>query len=115
MFNTLYRCPRTVARHENGPLHESRRCGVRSPCNHPQPETTAGIGLNPGYAVSLFLGNGVVNKTEQHVNHSSSMTYRHTGVTRPAHSRLNHMIYLRANVQCGCSKSNSGFRMPSPA
>ena len=25
MFNTLYRCPRTVARHENGPLHESRR------------------------------------------------------------------------------------------
>jgi hypothetical protein len=26
MFNTLYRCPRTIARHENGPLHESRRC-----------------------------------------------------------------------------------------
>jgi integrase/recombinase XerD len=26
MFNILYRCPRTVARHENGPLHESRRC-----------------------------------------------------------------------------------------
>jgi hypothetical protein len=26
MFKTLYRCPRTVARHENGPLHESRRC-----------------------------------------------------------------------------------------
>jgi hypothetical protein len=25
MFNILYRCPRTVARHENGPLHESRR------------------------------------------------------------------------------------------
>ena len=25
MFNTLYRCPRTVARHQNGPLHESRR------------------------------------------------------------------------------------------
>jgi hypothetical protein len=25
MFKTLYRCPRTVARHENGPLHESRR------------------------------------------------------------------------------------------
>jgi hypothetical protein len=25
MFNTLYRCPSTVARHENGPLHESRR------------------------------------------------------------------------------------------
>jgi integrase/recombinase XerD len=24
MFNILYRCPRTVARHENGPLHESR-------------------------------------------------------------------------------------------
>lgn len=24
MFKTLYRCPRTVARHENGPLHESR-------------------------------------------------------------------------------------------
>lgn len=25
MFNILYRCPRTIARHENGPLHESRR------------------------------------------------------------------------------------------
>jgi hypothetical protein len=25
MFNILYRCPRTVARRENGPLHESRR------------------------------------------------------------------------------------------
>jgi hypothetical protein len=25
MFKTLYRCQRTVARHENGPLHESRR------------------------------------------------------------------------------------------
>jgi integrase/recombinase XerD len=25
MFKTLYRCPRTVARHENGPLAESRR------------------------------------------------------------------------------------------
>jgi len=25
MFNTLYRCPRTIARHENGPSHESRR------------------------------------------------------------------------------------------
>jgi len=25
MFNTLYSCPLTVARHENGPLHESRR------------------------------------------------------------------------------------------
>jgi len=25
MFKTLYRCPRTVARHENGLLHESRR------------------------------------------------------------------------------------------
>ena len=24
MFKTLHRCPRTVARHENGPLHESR-------------------------------------------------------------------------------------------
>lgn len=24
MFKTLYRCSRTVARHENGPLHESR-------------------------------------------------------------------------------------------
>jgi hypothetical protein len=24
MFNTLYRCPRTIARHENGPLSESR-------------------------------------------------------------------------------------------
>ena len=25
MFNILYRCPRTIARHETGPLHESRR------------------------------------------------------------------------------------------
>lgn len=25
MFNTLYRCPRTIARHENRPLAESRR------------------------------------------------------------------------------------------
>jgi hypothetical protein len=25
MFNTLYRCSRTIARHENGPLDESRR------------------------------------------------------------------------------------------
>lgn len=25
MFNILYRCPRTIARHENGPLYESRR------------------------------------------------------------------------------------------
>jgi hypothetical protein len=25
MFKTLYRCPRTVARHENGPLADSRR------------------------------------------------------------------------------------------
>jgi hypothetical protein len=25
MFNTLYRCPRTIARHENSPLAESRR------------------------------------------------------------------------------------------
>jgi len=25
MFKTLYRCPRTIVRHENGPLHESRR------------------------------------------------------------------------------------------
>jgi len=25
MFNTLYRCPRTVARHESAPLAESRR------------------------------------------------------------------------------------------
>ena len=25
MFNTLYRCPRAVARHENAPLAESRR------------------------------------------------------------------------------------------
>jgi hypothetical protein len=25
MFNTLYRCPRTIARHENGPLADSRR------------------------------------------------------------------------------------------
>jgi len=25
MFKTLYSCPLTVARHENGPLHESRR------------------------------------------------------------------------------------------
>jgi len=25
MFNTLYRCPRTVARHENAPLADSRR------------------------------------------------------------------------------------------
>ena len=25
MFKTLYHCPRTIARHENGPLHESRR------------------------------------------------------------------------------------------
>ena len=24
MFNTLYRCPRTIAPHENGPLAESR-------------------------------------------------------------------------------------------
>ena len=24
MFNILYRCPRTVARHENGPLRKSR-------------------------------------------------------------------------------------------
>jgi hypothetical protein len=23
MFRTLYRCPRTIARHENGPLYES--------------------------------------------------------------------------------------------
>jgi hypothetical protein len=28
MFNILYRCPRTVARHEHGPLHESRRLYV---------------------------------------------------------------------------------------
>jgi hypothetical protein len=26
MFNTLYRCPRTIARHENGPLRDSRVC-----------------------------------------------------------------------------------------
>jgi hypothetical protein len=25
MFRTIYSCPLTVARHENGPLHESRR------------------------------------------------------------------------------------------
>jgi hypothetical protein len=25
MFKTLHRCPRTVARHENGPLAEARR------------------------------------------------------------------------------------------
>jgi hypothetical protein len=25
MFETLHRCPRTIARHENGPLYESRR------------------------------------------------------------------------------------------
>jgi hypothetical protein len=25
MFDTLYRCPRAIARHENGPLAESRR------------------------------------------------------------------------------------------
>ena len=25
MFNILYRCPRTIARHETGALHESRR------------------------------------------------------------------------------------------
>jgi hypothetical protein len=25
MFDTLCRCPRTIARHENGPLNESRR------------------------------------------------------------------------------------------
>jgi hypothetical protein len=25
MFNTIYRCPRTIARHEHGPLSESRR------------------------------------------------------------------------------------------
>src|SRR5216683_592930 len=25
MFKTLYRCPRTISRHENGPLYESRR------------------------------------------------------------------------------------------
>jgi len=25
MFKTLYRCPRTIPRHENGPLNESRR------------------------------------------------------------------------------------------
>jgi hypothetical protein len=25
MFKTLYRCPRTIARHEDGPLYESRR------------------------------------------------------------------------------------------
>jgi hypothetical protein len=24
MFTNLYRCPRTIARHENGPLYESR-------------------------------------------------------------------------------------------
>jgi len=24
MFKTLYRCPRSVGRHDNGPLHESR-------------------------------------------------------------------------------------------
>ena len=26
MFNTLYRCQLTIARHESGPLAESRRC-----------------------------------------------------------------------------------------
>jgi hypothetical protein len=25
MFTTLYHCPRTIALHENGPLHQSRR------------------------------------------------------------------------------------------
>jgi hypothetical protein len=25
MFKTLYRCLRTIARHENGPIYESRR------------------------------------------------------------------------------------------
>src|SRR5260370_1655817 len=25
MLNTIYRCPRTIARHEHGPLSESRR------------------------------------------------------------------------------------------
>ena len=25
MFNTLYRCPRTIARHENSPLADPRR------------------------------------------------------------------------------------------
>src|SRR3989442_333244 len=24
MFNTIYRCPRTIARHESGPLRDSR-------------------------------------------------------------------------------------------
>ena len=32
MFNTLYRCPRTIARHENGPLAESRRRLPGTPC-----------------------------------------------------------------------------------
>lgn len=31
MFKTLYRCPRTIARHESGPLYESRRQYLEHP------------------------------------------------------------------------------------
>jgi len=37
MFNMLYRCPRTVARHENGPLHAWTGATSRRPSSSLNP------------------------------------------------------------------------------
>jgi len=53
MFNTLYRCPLTIARHENGPLAESRRrylehLAAREP-RSTQSKTQLGLSIGPQF------------------------------------------------------------------
>ena len=56
MFKTLYGCPRTIARHENGPLCESRRTYLEHLAAQGSPRKTQRVAAEFVYSAAVHMG-----------------------------------------------------------
>ena len=56
MFKTLYCCPRTIARHENGPLCESRRAYLEHLAAQGSSRKTLRVAAEFTYCAAVHVG-----------------------------------------------------------
>jgi hypothetical protein len=55
MFKTLYCCPRTIARHENGPLYESRRAYLEHLAAQGSSRKTLRVAAEVIYSAAVYM------------------------------------------------------------
>jgi hypothetical protein len=99
MFNILYRCPRTVACHENGPLHESRR-------RYLEQVAAQGAALH-----TLRGAAGIIYRAAIWMKLDESSPVERKEVERAA-KRWAHRSYRNVLPNSGFSKSDLGTAVP---